>query len=81
MLSRPDMILQFCHMVAEESRRRGEGRVEVRADVRVALNGRSPQPMIDPRVDLAAVSSSLMPAAWIVPLREPLPETSRFRKR
>ncbi len=77
MLTRPDMILQFCHRVADDLRDRFPG-VEVRADVRVSLNGRPPQPMIDPTVNLAAEKRSLRPADWIVPLREPLPPRSHL---
>jgi hypothetical protein len=69
----PDMVLQFAHYLAEEYARQGYPGAEVRADVRVALNGRGAQPLIDPTVDLAKVERSLLPAAWIVPLREPLP--------
>jgi hypothetical protein len=40
--------------------------VHTRAEV--SLNGRQPQPMIDPRVDLAAVPRNLRHASWILPL-------------
>ena len=45
---------------------------EVRVDSWVALNGRRPQRMIDPDVDLARVPWRPGAAPWIVPLREPL---------
>ena len=72
MVLTPDMILQYGHHVAEELRREGKGDVEVRARVRVSLNGREPQLMIDPAVDLAAEPRSLAPARWILPLETPL---------
>ncbi len=73
MSSRPDMILQFAHHLADEWHQEGYKRVEVRADVTAALNGREPQRLVDQSVDLAAQSRTLMPAPWIVPLNEPLP--------
>lgn len=73
MSKRPDMILQFCHHLAAEMRRQGHGRVEVRAHVAVSLNGREPQLLVNPRVDLAAQPRTILPARWIVPLTTPLP--------
>jgi hypothetical protein len=70
MAARPDMILQFAHLLAEESRRQGFEGVEVRARANVSLNGRRPQPMIDEDVDLAKQPRSLLPAAYILPQRE-----------
>jgi hypothetical protein len=67
--TRPDMLQQFARHVAEDLERRGLGRraVHVRADV--SLNRRPPQPLVDPRVDLASVPRDLRHASWIVPLR------------
>jgi hypothetical protein len=72
MPSRPDMILQFCHYVAKAYRQQGYQQVEVRAKVMASLNGRRPQLLIDPTVNLAAQPRTLMPASWIMPLMEPL---------
>jgi len=44
----------------------------VRARVEVSLNGRQPQLLIDPNVDLAKEEAGLLPARWIVPLTTPL---------
>jgi hypothetical protein len=68
MYTRPDMILQYCHYLAEDARKAGHGRVEVRAQVRVSLNQRPEHLMIDPEVDLAAQPRNLKPAPWILPL-------------
>jgi hypothetical protein len=38
----------------------------------VSLNGREPQLLIDPNVDLAKEEVSLLPARWVVPLTTPL---------
>ena len=73
MLTHPDMILQFCHRLAEEMRQRGHGQVEVRAEVMASLNGRERQLLVDPTVDLAKEKRSLAPAPWIMPLTKPLP--------
>ncbi len=77
MPDRPDMILQFAHLLAAEEGRQGHANVEVRARVMASLNGRPPQPLVDPEVDLAREPRTLLPARWIVPLREPLPDRPR----
>jgi len=71
-LTKPDLILQFSHHLAEEKRREGYENVEVRARVMVSLNGRQPQLLVDPNVDLAKMQMSLLPARWIMPLTTPL---------
>jgi len=70
MLTRPDMILQFAHHVADSERKRGRGQVAVHAWVRVALNDRPAHLLVDPKTDLAAVDRSLSHADWILPLPE-----------
>lgn len=72
MTTKPDLILLFSHYLAEEKRREGYENVEVRARVMVSLNGRQPQLLIDPNIDLAKEEVSLLPARWIVPLTTPL---------
>jgi vitamin K-dependent gamma-carboxylase len=74
-ITKPDLLLQFAHYLAAEKRREGYEDVEVRAHVMVSLNGRQPQLLIDPNVDLVKEQVSLLPARWIVPLTTPL-ETS-----
>jgi Vitamin K-dependent gamma-carboxylase, lumenal domain/HTTM domain len=72
MAARPDMVIQLAHRIADDMRRRGYGQVEVRTRAFASLNGRWPQALIDPRVDLTTRERSLLPADWIVPLSEPL---------
>jgi hypothetical protein len=72
MITKPDLVLQFSHYLAEQKRREGYDDVQVRARVMVSLNGREPQLLIDPNVDLAKEEASLLPARWIVPLTTPL---------
>ncbi len=72
MITKPDLIVQFSHYLAEEKKREGFDNVEVRARVMVSLNGRQPQLLVDPNVDLSKIEVSLLPANWIVPLTTPL---------
>ena len=72
MANKPDMILLYAHHLAEQKRREGYDGVEVRAQVTSSLNGRKPQVLIDPNVDLARQSRSMLPANWILPLTTPL---------
>ncbi|MCC6604840.1 MAG: HTTM domain-containing protein [Anaerolineae bacterium] len=64
----PHMIWQFAHFLAEEWHKQGITEVAVYAEVMASLNGRPPQPLIDPTVDLLAQTFSLRPSGWIVPL-------------
>lgn len=72
MSRRPHMILQYAHWLARKWEANGYPGVEVRARVRVSLNGRRRQTLIDPKIDLAKQQRNLLPATWIVPLTEPL---------
>jgi hypothetical protein len=81
MATTPDMALQFAKFLAEEKRREGHARVEVRAHINASLNGRPMQPLIDPTVDLAAQPRNLFPAPWIMPLTTPLPDSHVLWKR
>jgi len=72
MRRQPDMVLQFAHHVARDLRRAGHEQIQVRVKIAASLNGRKPQWMIDPTVDLAAQPRSLLPASWIRPLTVPL---------
>jgi hypothetical protein len=76
MRSRPDMILQFSHYVADQLRKRGHEHVQIRASVTASLNGRPPQLLVDPTVDLAAQPRTLRPARWILPLAHEAPATA-----
>jgi hypothetical protein len=53
---RPELALAAAHLVAEDFAGRGHHDVVVRADSWVSFNGRQRQRMIDPQVDLAALS-------------------------
>jgi vitamin K-dependent gamma-carboxylase len=68
----PKMILDLAHGLAAESLRRTGKQTEVRALVLASLNGRKPQLLIDPTVNLAAQPKFAFHRPWIVPLHEPL---------
>lgn len=61
MASRPDMIQQFAHHLAE----RHGGDVRVGAEAWASLNGRPEQQLVAPTVDLAGLPRSLWSAPWI----------------
>lgn len=74
MSSRPDMILQFAHHLADVWRARmGVTDPVVNAVVWSSLNGRTPDLLIDPSRNLADVPRSLAAADWILPLVADLP--------
>lgn len=70
----PDMVVQLAHRVAAQLQASGYGERQVRAVALVSLNGRKPQVLIDPHIDLATTPRTLRAAPWIVPLTETLPE-------
>ncbi|HKR65193.1 MAG TPA: HTTM domain-containing protein [Thermoanaerobaculia bacterium] len=61
----PDMILQFAHWLGGDTK-------AVHAHVLASLNGRKPQLLIDPDVDLTRERRGFGHATWILPLTEPL---------
>jgi hypothetical protein len=69
----PEMILQLAHFLADRFRQETGREIEVRALVLTSLNGRKPQPLIDPNVDLAREPRGFYRRRWIMPLTEPLP--------
>ena len=72
MLQTPEFIRQFAEYLVEQEQSHDNTAMIVRADVRISLNGREPQQIIDPRVNLAKVRSELGAAKWILPLTTPL---------
>ena len=70
----PDLLVQFSQHLAAEFRRTKTLDVEIHAQLFCSLNGRRPQLLVDPHVDLASQTRSLAPQPWIVPLTEPLPD-------
>lgn len=70
MAARPDMVHQFACYLADQLRHRGRPHVEVRAQVTASLNGRPPQPLVDPAIDLASQPRDSAPPSWILPLAQ-----------
>ena len=68
----PEMILDLSHGLAADLFRRTGRQTEVRALVLASLNGRKPQLLIDPAVNLAAEPELALNRPWIVSLHEPL---------
>ncbi len=69
---RPGMILQLSHHLAQELREQGYEQIEIRVYATASLNGRAPQLLIDPLVDLAAQPRTWRHKTWIKPLTIPL---------
>jgi vitamin K-dependent gamma-carboxylase len=67
MATQPDMLLAAAHVVADDFRARGVAAPEVRVDAFASLNGRPRQRLVDPTVDLAALSDGLAAKPWILP--------------
>lgn len=67
----PRLIHQLCLFIAEDLETKGFEEIELRALALASLNGRKPQPMIDPSVDLAKEPRDLRYPDWILELREP----------
>ncbi|QDT46941.1 Vitamin K-dependent gamma-carboxylase [Symmachiella dynata] len=71
----PDMILDFVHFLHGELLKQGNEEIEIRVLALAALNGRKPQPLVDPTIDLTQVPRTLFhQKEIIVPLTEPLRE-------
>lgn len=72
MAGRPEMVREFAAHLARSPDRPGRV-LEVRASVYAALNGRTPEPLVDPAVDLARETRGLWHTDWILPLNAPAP--------
>jgi len=80
MLAHPHMLQQFAHFVGDSLKDMGyeDG---VRVNVSVALNGRDPEPIVDPNINLDQEPLNVVPAPWILPFAEPLPKPEERPKR
>ncbi|MCX7409816.1 MAG: HTTM domain-containing protein [Planctomycetales bacterium] len=68
----PEMILHLAHFIGDEFHRQTGRNAEVRALVLTSLNGRKPELLIDPNVDLAKEPRGFHFRNWILPQHEPL---------
>lgn len=72
----PRMIHQLCRYISADLHKRGFPGVEIRALALIALNGRKPQPVIDPAVDLGALPYPTGFPEYVLPLNEPFRHTA-----
>ena len=70
MLTRPDMIQQFCAHIAELMESKGFRNCSVRAVVYCSLNNHEPALLVDPEANLASVPRNLSHASWILPQKQ-----------
>jgi vitamin K-dependent gamma-carboxylase len=68
----PEQIAAVSRFLADVGARAGLKEVEIRAVVITSLNGRKPQLMFNPDLNLLTVARSWKPQSWIHPLTEPL---------
>lgn len=66
----PDMLLQFSHYLKQNLKMQGDRQFGIHAMTLVSMNGRKPQLLIDPEVDLSQKQRSMRHQEWIVPLDE-----------
>jgi vitamin K-dependent gamma-carboxylase len=69
----PDTVLQCAHYLANTMPRMGSKPLTVEARLFVSVNGRRPELFVNPNINLAAESRSLLPPRWVLPTHEPLP--------
>jgi hypothetical protein len=65
MSSQPDMIADFAKFLSKIAKEKGISDPIIQVDSMVSLNGRKPQRMIDPNVDLLHLPSDFN--QWILP--------------
>jgi vitamin K-dependent gamma-carboxylase len=71
---RPDMLLQFAHFLADRLPRSGPDPLRVEARVLAAINGRQPNLVVNPNVNLAEEPRTLGRPHWLLEIHEPLPD-------
>jgi vitamin K-dependent gamma-carboxylase len=69
--------VQFAHYLAKVMPRTGPKPLIVEGRVYLSINGRKPELIIDPNVDLAAESRTLGRPHWVWQIHEPLPPPER----
>jgi hypothetical protein len=73
----PDTVLQCAHFLAKTMPRMGTEALSVEARIFVSINGRRPELFVDPNVNLAAQSRTLLPPRWVLATHEPLPPVGK----
>ena len=72
MANRPYLTLQFAHFLRDRYTRPHERPAEIYVDSWVSINGREPQRLIDPRVNLSNITIKEFGNTWILPLKQPV---------
>ena len=70
---RPDMVQQFARYLAAVTLRTGPQPLKVQVRMFVSINGRKPQLVFDPNVDLASEPHVWGRPRWLLQIHEPLP--------
>lgn len=70
LIGKPDLILEFAHLLKDHYREKRNEDVRVFASCRVSLNGRPYREMITPGTNLAEEERSLRPYPWVRPLED-----------
>ena len=70
MATQPDFILEFAHYLERFYQRNGIRDPEIYVESYVALNGRSSQPYINPKIDLTTIKPSWKPKTFILPFND-----------
>jgi vitamin K-dependent gamma-carboxylase len=68
----PEMILHLAHFLGDQYRISSGHRASVHVLALASLNGRKPELLIDPNVDLTTQSRGFYQRQWVLPQREPL---------
>jgi vitamin K-dependent gamma-carboxylase len=70
----PETMRQLAHQLRARYQRETGRTPEIKALVLASYNGRRPQLLIDPTVDLSTLTSSVGVPAWVMPQRLPSPD-------
>ncbi|MEP5253463.1 MAG: HTTM domain-containing protein [Winogradskyella arenosi] len=70
MSTQPDFILEYAKYLEQHFAAQGHKNIEIYVDSFVALNGRSSERYIDPKVDLLKQTESFKPKNWILPFKD-----------
>ena len=72
MSSRPDMLLQFAHLLRDKYTYKDEPAAEVYVESKIRLNGRKTQRLYKENVNLSNITSETPITEWTYPLRQPV---------
>jgi hypothetical protein len=70
MSTQPDFILEYAKYLEQHFKSQGHQNIEIYVDSYVALNGRSSERYIDPKIDLLKQTESFKPKNWILPFKD-----------